>query len=153
MFIRIRKTFTNIHKHNPKTLEIGSVTKIFITFLSLRFFDMRRERHTQFLCMLTFPSEPHQVRHPNANYWSGLRELQKSTSFVQDQISTNYFFFYSKILSASGHDDIHVPRSHFLSEVFIVTSLIVISAPPAREHLHSMCPPNPCTKPKGSQPN
>ena len=30
---------------NPKTLKIGSGTKLFITFLSLRFFDMRRERH------------------------------------------------------------------------------------------------------------
>ena len=59
IFIRIRKTFTNVHKHrNPKNTKhlrlsfFGSGTKLFITFLSLRFFDMRRERHNFFLCWL-----------------------------------------------------------------------------------------------------
>ena len=37
-------------------LFFGSGTKLFITFLSLRFSDMRRE--TQFLTILTFPSDP-----------------------------------------------------------------------------------------------
>ena len=40
-----------------KTLEIGSGTKLLFTFLSLRFFDMR-SGDTQFLFMLTFPSDP-----------------------------------------------------------------------------------------------
>ena len=35
---------------NLKTLKIGSGIKLFITFLSLRFFDMRRGRHNFFLC-------------------------------------------------------------------------------------------------------
>ena len=40
--------------------QIGSSTNLFITFLSLRFFHMRREREreSQFLSMLTFPSDP-----------------------------------------------------------------------------------------------
>ena len=40
--IWIRETYIG----NPEIYEIGSGTKLFITFLSLRFFDMRRERHT-----------------------------------------------------------------------------------------------------------
>ena len=43
IFIRIYES----EKH-----EIGSGTKLFITFLSLRFFDMRRERVNFFLCWL-----------------------------------------------------------------------------------------------------
>ena len=31
---------------NPEIYEIGSGTKLLFTFLSLRFFDMKRERHT-----------------------------------------------------------------------------------------------------------
>ena len=41
-----------IDKGNPEIHEIGSGTKLFITFLSLRFFDMRRERHNFLLCWL-----------------------------------------------------------------------------------------------------
>ena len=53
IFIQIQKTFRNVYNHrNLKTLEIGSGTKLFITFLSLRFFNMRRERHNFFLCWL-----------------------------------------------------------------------------------------------------
>ena len=48
MFIPIQKRFTMFIKIRIwKTREIGSGTKLFITFLSLRFFDMRRK--TQFL--------------------------------------------------------------------------------------------------------
>ena len=45
MNTRNRHMFIHIYR-NPKTLEIVSGTKLFITLLSLRFFDMRRERDT-----------------------------------------------------------------------------------------------------------
>ena len=47
----------------------------------------------------------------------------------------------------SVHDVIHIPRSHFLSGVSIVTSLNDTSAPHVREHLRScFYLTNPCTK-------
>ena len=49
----------NVHKHigirkhsKHLRLSFGSGTKLFTTFLSLRLFDMRRERHNFFLCWL-----------------------------------------------------------------------------------------------------
>ena len=50
--ICIRDTNQDMHTSyrygNPKTLEIGSGRKLFITFLSLRSFNVRRERHNFF---------------------------------------------------------------------------------------------------------
>ena len=63
---------------NPKTLEIGSGTKLLFTFLSLRFFDMRRERHNFFLGWL-FHLKPDTFRRPQL---VSPRRDQKSTSFL-----------------------------------------------------------------------
>ena len=41
-----------IRKEESEKHEIGSGTKLLFTFLSWRFFDMRRERHNFFLCWL-----------------------------------------------------------------------------------------------------
>ena len=99
------------------------------------------ERETQFLSMLTFPSDPHHVRHPLQS--TGLLgELWKSTCFIQRRISTNYFFSNPpnpQRFRAWRHSR---PSSHFTSGVFIVTSMIVTSAPRARELLRSMVAPN-----------
>ena len=85
------------------TLFFSSGTKLFITFLSLRFFDMRRERERRTISFYAdFSISPHYVRHPAVNYWSGLAELWKSTCFVQAQISTNFFFFF-QIPKFSAH--------------------------------------------------
>ena len=51
--------------------------------------------------MLTFPSAPHHVRHPVANYWSGLDEPRKSTFFFQGRDSTHCFFSYLQIRCVS----------------------------------------------------
>ena len=67
-------------------------------------------------------------------------ENRLSSSKPKSQLTV--FFQIPQILSASGHDVICVP-GYFLSGVFIVTSLIVISTQSAREHLT-----NPCTKRK-----
>ena len=121
--------------------EIGSGTKLSFTFLSLRFFDMKREKHNFFLCWISIWPSPRAA--PAANYWSGLGELRKSTCFVQAQISTRCFFSNPKILSPSlpGMTSYTSPVI-FPIWVFIVTSVIVTSSPRAREHLHSMCAPN-----------
>ena len=153
MFIRTRKTFTMFIEcsyayRNPKYFEIGSVTKFFITFLSLRFFDMR-EKHIFFLRWL-FHLIPTTCGTPAANYWSGLDKLRKSTFFVQDQISINCFFFrIPKILNASGHDVIHVFGLIFYL-AFLLRHLWLSHPPRARVNNCAQCVhlTNPCTKRK-----
>ena len=133
MFIRIYR--------NPKTLEIGSGTKLLFTFLSLRFLDMIRERYNFFLSWL-FHLTPTTCGTPAADYWSGLGELRKSTCFVQVQISTNCFFSNSKILSASGHDVIHIP-SHIFYLGFLLWHLWLSHPPcPCMNTCTQCCAPN-----------
>ena len=110
-----------------------------------------KERHNFLLCWL-FHLTFTKWGTPTTNYWSGLGELRKSTYFVLAQISTLRSEFKSQLTaffqipksSARRFRLWHHsrPQSHFLSRVFIVTSLIVSSAPCAREHPHSMCAPN-----------
>ena len=76
----------------------------------------------------------------------GARSAQRRLASPRSESQLLLFLQIPKILSSFEHDVIHVPWSHFLSGLFILTSLIVTSAPRAREHLHST---NPCTKPKG----
>ena len=113
------------------TLFFGSGTKLFITFLSLRFFDMRRDNF--FLCWLFHLTQLREAPHRKLLVWP--RPDQKSTTFLWHRISTVFFF------KSSGHDIIHIP-SPFPTGVFIVTSVRVTSSPHAREYLHSMCAPN-----------
>ena len=82
----------------------------FITFLTFRFFETRKEGHN--FIMLTVPFDPTTRGASRRPHWSGLTQVQKSTGFVLLQISTHYLF--SKIILnsqpiASGHDVIHIP--------------------------------------------
>ena len=147
MFIT-HSMFVNVHKHrNPKTLEtlttlfFGSGTKLFITFLSLRFFNMRRERHNFLLCWLFHLTPPRAAPRRKLLVWP--RWAPKIHFFPLASNLNKLLFFKSPNPQpiASGHGVIHIPSS-FLSGVFIVTSVIVTSSPRAREHLHSMCAPN-----------
>ena len=143
---KIREMYIRSYAYrNPKTLEIGSGTKFLFTFLSLRFSDMR-ERDTQFLSMLTFPSDP-TTNGPHRKLLVWPRRAPKIDLFRPSPNLNTLFFvcFYFKFqnppLIASGHGVIHVP-GHIFYLGFLLTSLIVTSAPHAREHLHSMCAPN-----------
>ena len=140
--IRICKTFTCIGIPKHLTTLGSSGTKLLLPSWLLSF-STRVERDS-ISTMLTVPSDPTTRGHPVVNNWTGLAQVQKPTSFVQVQISTNSFF--SKItqnpqLIASGHNVIHIPSHIFLSGVFIMTSVIVTSSPREREHLRSMCAP------------
>ena len=83
---------------------------------------------------------------------------QPSSSDAKTQL-TDFFSNPQKTpRTLSVHDVIHIPRSHFLFGVSIVTSLNDTSAPRSREHLRSCLHlTNPCakrkvlslTKPKG----
>ena len=77
---------------NPEMHEIVSGTKHFITFLSLRFFDMRRERHNFFYKRATDFVDP---------------QNRRLSSRLESQLTA--FFQIPKILNTSGHDVIHVP--------------------------------------------
>ena len=105
--------FINISEKHEKH-EIGSGTKLLFTFLSLRFFDMRRERHTHnFFLSWLFHRIPPRAAPPTANYRSGLGELRKSSFFVQAQISTNSFARASrrpKLVSTRWGPKITLPR-------------------------------------------
>ena len=120
--------YIGIRKHSKHWRLSGSGTKPFITFLSLRFFDMRRERHNFF--------------NKRAAHFVDPYELRKSSTFFKRRISTNCFFSHPPNPQRFGAWRHSRPRSQFLSGVFIVTSLIVTSTPHARERQHST---NPCT--------
>ena len=86
--IRIRE----IYLGNPEKHEIGSGTKLLFTFLSLKVFRYE-EGETQFLSMLTFPSEPHHVRHP----WRKLLVWPwwaPKIDFLRLSPNLNYCFFF-----------------------------------------------------------
>ena len=88
--------FINIYR-NPKTLEIGSSTKLLFTFLNLRFSDMRRETHNFFNKRAAHFVDPN---------WS----KNRLPSFrLESQLTGSFFLSNSKILSASEHEVIHVP--------------------------------------------
>ena len=148
---------------NPKNTKIGSGTKHFITFLSLRFFDMRRERYSFFLCWLFHLTPSHAAHFVDPNWSrqgetknrlpSSRFESQLSRSEFKSQLTVFFFKFQNpQRFWAWCHSR---PWSYFLSGVFIVTSVIVTSGPRARVNTCTQCVhlTNPCTKPKGSQPN
>ena len=111
----------------------------FYYLFEFKVFDKTRERETQFLSMLTFPSDPTTCGTPpqTIGLASASSENQLPSSSVESQLSN------SKILSPSlPRMTSSRPLSNFLSGVFIVTSMIVTSTLRAHEHLHSMCAPN-----------
>ena len=140
---------------NPKKPEIGSGTKLFITFLSLRFFDMQRERHNFFLWWLFHLTPPRAAHFVDPN-WSrlasnlnfqltqptcGARSAESCLASPRSESQLTGFFFF-KFQNPQRFRTSFTSPIHLLSGFFIVTSLIVTSAPRAREHLHST---NPCT--------
>ena len=109
--IRIREMYIG----NPEIYVIGSGTKLFITFLSLRFFDMGRERHNFFLCWLfvnrqlsTHWLNKRAAHFVDPNWYRGDETKNRlPTSRLESQLTA--FFSNPQILSASGYDIIHVP--------------------------------------------
>ena len=113
------------------------------TFIYLFEFKVFRheERETQFLSMLTFPSDPHHVRPPPQTTGLSSASSENWLASCKPKSQPTAFFQIPKSSALPGMTSFTSPVN-FLSGVFIVTLLIVTSAPPAREHLHSMCSPN-----------
>ena len=151
IFVRIRKTFTNVYKHIGirKHSKLVQGTKLLFTFLSSRFFDMRRERHT-ISFYVDFSISPHYVWPPpqTTGLASASSENRLASSRLESQLTA--FFSYSKILSpAYGHDVIHVPS--LISYLGILLWHLWLSHPPcARVNTCTECVhlTNPCTKRK-----
>ena len=117
--------------------------------------------------MTTFPSAPLSpcaapaTKPRQAPKVNRLLRTRKLNSIVRTQELNSLTFFsnpQNPLRTLPVYDVIHIPRSHFLSGVSIVTSLNDTSAPCAREHLRSCLHlTNPCakrkvlnlTKPKG----
>ena len=139
---------------NPEIHEIYSDTKLFIYLFEFKGFFLHEEREAEFLTILTFPSDPHHVLPPTANYWSGLGQLRKSTCFVLTRIWTNSLFFFKSPnpqLGPSGHDVNHVPGP-ISCLGFLLWHLWLSHQPCACVNTCTQCVhlTNPCTKSKGS---
>ena len=121
----------------------------FLLPLSLKVFR-HKERDTIFLCWLF-----HLPQTTCDTCRQASASKRKSTFFFRPQNSSDFFQIPQNAPSTLlVHDVIHIPLVTFLSRIFIVTSLNDMSTARAREHLHSCLHlTNPCTEPKGSQPN
>ena len=119
---------------NTKTLEIGSGTKLLFTFLSLRFFDMRRERHNFFNNRAAYFIDP-KNRLPSSRL-----ESQLTRSEFKSQLTASFQIPKSSAcrFRAWCHS---CPRPYFFLG-FLLWHLWLSHPPRAREHLHSMCAPN-----------
>ena len=116
--------------------------KLFIIFLSLRFFNMRRERDNFFLCWL-FHLNPTMCGSPAVNYRSGLGKLRKSICPGRNSINCFFFFTSPKSSALPGMMSFTSPVSF---PIWVFYCDIWLSHPPrVCEHQHST---NPCTKRK-----
>ena len=157
IFIRIQKTFTNVHKHrSPKNtkhwrLSFGSGMKLLITFCSLRFFDMRRERHNFFLCWLFHLTPPRVAPHHKLLVWPW--QAPKINFLPLASNLNSLFFSNSKILSPSlpGMTSftslVSFPISGFYCDI-CDCHIRPVHVNTCTQCVHLT---NPCTKPKGSQ--
>ena len=130
---------------NTWRLSFGSGTKLLFTFLSSRFFDLGRESDT-----ISFYADFSIWTPPRVAHFADPKNRLPS-SRLKSQL-TDFFFSNPQILSPRFRAWRHSrPRSHFLTGVIIVISLIVTSAP--RLHVN-ICTQlthvltNPCTKRK-----
>ena len=114
---------------------------------------MRRE--TQFLSMLTFPSDPTTCGTPpqTTDLATASSKNRLSSSRVESQLTVFFFKSQNPQPVASGHDVIHIPCVNFYLR-FSLWHLWLPHPPRARvntctQWVHLI---NPCTKSKGSKP-
>ena len=115
--------------------------------------ERERKRETQLLSLLTIPSDLATCGTPPQT--TGLALASSENRLPSSSIESQLFFQIPKSSAHRFRAWRHSrPRLHFLSGVFIVTSVIVTSTP-TRVNTCTQCVhlTNPCTKLKGSQPN
>ena len=142
----------NVHNahRNPETQKkpkklydfLVQVRNFFYYLWVKRFFDIRREIPSFYADFSICP--------PPITCGARSEQIRLASPRSQSQL-TNFSQISAHASGARRHSH---PWSHLLSGIFIVTSLNDTSAPCAREHLRSCLHlTNPCTEPKGSQPN
>ena len=92
---------------------LGSGTKLLFTFMGLRFFDMRRERHNFFLCWLFYLTPPRTAPRRKLLVWP---QRVPEIDFLPLASNLNKLFFFkfqNPQPIASGHDVIRVPGPIF----------------------------------------
>ena len=131
---------------NPKNTRntddsLGSGTKLLLPSWLLGF--QYEERETQFLLCWLFHLTPPRAAHLADT--TGLVSLRLKNHLASPRSESQLTAFFQNHPESSAHRcrrwrHSH-PQSYFLSEVFIMTSVIVTSSPREREHLSSICAP------------
>ena len=138
--------------------KIDSGTKLLFTFLSLRFSDMRRERHNLSMLTVCPSSALNSLTQPTRGHpnWSGLTQIKNRlpSSSVESQLTVFFFKSQNPQPITSGHDVIHIPSLIFYLG-FLLWHLLLSHPPCICVNTYTQCVhlTNRCTKPKGSQPN
>ena len=133
----VHKMFINIYR-NPKTRNWFRYENLF-TFLSLKVFR-HEERVTQSFyadCFYIVSSQPNQRAVPVAHKLIWPRPALNLDSLVRMQEVNSLLFlkFPNPQPTLPVHDVTYIPWFHFLSGIFILTSLNETSSQRAREHL------------------
>ena len=106
IFIQIRKTFPNVHKHrnlkNTEQLQLSFFWFRYETFYYLFEFKVfqHEERETQFLSMLTFPSDPTTCGTPPQT--TGLASASSKKQLPSSSIKSQLTVFF-QIPKSSAH--------------------------------------------------
>ena len=136
-----------------KKKEISSGTKLLFTFLSLRFFDMRRERHNFLLCWL-FHLTPPRAAPPLQTTGLASASTENRLNGLASNLNSVFFKFPNPQTITTRHDVIHIPGP--ISDLGFLLWHLWLSHPPhvrVNTCTQFVCLTNPCTKPKSSQPN
>ena len=133
---------------NPKheRFFFGPGTKRLLPSLSLCFRHEERETRffyadCSFIVSFQLTDSTNARAHPAVHKLAGLAQVRKINPLrLSPNLNSLLLFKITKNPSPSlpGMTLLRSPVS-FLSGIFIVTSVIVISSPHAHEHLHSMC--------------
>ena len=131
-----------IPKHEKHLRLLSSGTKLFYYLWVKRFFDIRREAQSFYADFSIWP--------PTIMCSARSAQIRLASPRSQSQL-TDFSQISAHTSGAWRHSH---PCSHTLSGIFIVTYLNDTPVSRAREHLRSCLHlTNPCTEPKGSQPN
>ncbi len=135
----------NIYR-NPKTLEIGSGTKLLFTLLSLKVFRHEERETISFYADFSIWTPARAAPPPQTTSLASVSsENRLSLSKPKSQLTA--FILIPQILSASGHDVIHVPgQISYLG--FLLWHLWLSHPPRAHVNTHTQLThalTNPCT--------
>ena len=157
ILIPVRKTFimsiTHIYVDNIGILQhentydfLVQVRNFFLLPLSLKVFQ-HKERVTP-----DFSICPKPRAHTTQGHWPGFGKPRKSTIYLRARNSTNRLF--SNLLTLPVHDITHIPGHIPIWDFYCDISEWHVRSARTCEHLRSCLHlTNPCTEPKGSQPN